>query len=147
MSNLTTLLETAQTACDVLVIEDDPVQAEEMAGFLGRAGLVVETAPDGAHAMRMAELLRPRVVVLDYNLPDMTGVIVAERLKLISPDISVIMMSGRIGGLSENVLKQLGISVFVSKPVPLGVLRQAVQGLVQASKGSTDSPSAEQPRP
>jgi DNA-binding response OmpR family regulator len=147
MSNLTTLLETAQTACDVLVIEDDPVQAEEMAGFLGRAGLVVETAPDGAHAMRMAEILRPRVVVLDYNLPDMTGVIVAERLKMISPDIAVIMMSGRIGGLSENVLKQLGISVFVSKPVPLGVLRQAVQGLVQSSKGSTAAPPAEPPRP
>ena len=107
-----------------------------MAGFLGRAGLVVKTAPDGAHAMRMAEILRPRVVVLDYNLPDMTGIIVAERLRLLSPDIAVIMMSGRIGGLSENVLKQLGISVFVSKPVPLGVLRQAVQGLVQASKVS-----------
>ena len=134
MTNLSTLLETAEAQCDVLVIEDDPVQAEEMVGFLGRAGLVVETAPDGAHALRMAEILKPRVVVLDYNLPDMTGVIVAERLKLLSPDISVIMMSGRIGGLSENVLKQLGISVFVSKPVPLAVLRQAVQGLVQSSK-------------
>jgi CheY-like chemotaxis protein len=140
------LIEASQTPCDVLVVEDDPVQAEEMAGFLGRAGLVVETAPDGAHAMRMAELLRPRVVVLDYNLPDMTGVIVAERLRLLSPDIAVIMMSGRIGGLSENVLKQLGISVFVSKPVPLGVLRQAVQGLVHASKGSPPQ-AAESPRP
>ena len=131
----------------VLVVEDDPVQAEEMAGFLGRAGLVVETAPDGAHAMRMAEILRPRVVVLDYNLPDMTGVIVAERLRLLSPDIAVIMMSGRIGGLSENVLKQLGISVFVSKPVPLGVLRQAVQGLVHASKGTPPTRAADSPRP
>jgi CheY-like chemotaxis protein len=144
VANLTSLLEAARTPCDVLVVEDDPVQAEEMAGFLGRAGLVVETAPDGAHAMRMAEILRPRVVVLDYNLPDMTGIIVAERLRLLSPDIAVIMMSGRIGGLSENVLKQLGISVFVSKPVPLGVLRQVVQGLVQASKVSptqaSDSP-------
>ena len=134
MANLSTLLETAEAQCDVLVVEDDPVQAEEMVGFLGRAGLVVEVAPDGAHAMRMAEILKPRVVVLDYNLPDMTGVIVAERLKALSPDIAVIMMSGRIGGLSENVLKQLGISVFVSKPVPLTVLRQAVQSLVQTSK-------------
>ena len=146
MTNLDTLLETSEAQCDVLVVEDDPVQAEEMMGFLGRAGLVVEVAPDGAHAMRMAEILKPRVVVLDYNLPDMTGVIVAERLKLLSPDIAVIMMSGRIGGLSENVLKQLGITVFVSKPVPLAVLRQAVQGLVTASKGSP-ARVAESPRP
>ena len=146
MANLDSLLEASQAPCDVLVVEDDPVQAEEMVGFLGRAGLVVEVAPDGAHAMRMAEILQPRVVVLDYNLPDMTGVIVAERLKLLSPDIAVIMMSGRIGGLSENVLKQLGISVFVSKPVPLGVLRQAVQGLVQASKVGPARP-ADLPRP
>ena len=146
MANLTSLLEAGRTPCDVLVVEDDPVQAEEMAGFLGRAGLVVETAPDGAHAMRMAEMLHPRVVVLDYNLPDMTGIIVAERLRLLSPDIAVIMMSGRIGGLSENVLKQLGISVFVSKPVPLGVLRQAVQGLVHASKGSP-SRASDSPQP
>jgi CheY-like chemotaxis protein len=144
VTDLATLLDANQAPCDVLVVEDDAVQAEEMAGFLGRAGLVVQTAPDGAHAMRMAEMLGPRVVVLDYNLPDMTGIIVAERLRRLSPDISVIMLSGRIGGLSASVVKQLGISVFVSKPVPLGVLRQAVQDLVQASKArplkAADSP-------
>ena len=40
----------------------------------------------------------------------------------------------------------LGISVFVSKPVPLTVLRQAVQGLVHASKGSP-ARAADSPRP
>jgi DNA-binding response OmpR family regulator len=125
--------------CDVLIVEDDGMQCLEMSGFLRRAGLSVESAPDGTQAVARARFLRPKVVLLDYNLPDMTGVQTAEQLRAILPSASILMMSGRIDGLSEKTLADLGITVFVNKPVPLGALRQAVVKLVRGSDSSPKS--------
>jgi DNA-binding response OmpR family regulator len=120
--------------CDVLIVEDDAMQCIEMEGFLSRAGLNIETARDGTTALDRARLSRPRVLLLDYNLPDMTGVQLAEQIRKLLPNSAIMMMSGRIDGLSEKTLAELGITTFVNKPVPLGPLRQAVVKLVQASR-------------
>lgn len=120
---------------DVLIVEDDVIQCEELAGFMGRAGLTVEMAHDGSSALRQASALRPRVALLDYNLPDMTGVQLAEQLRARQPKIAILMMSGRIAGLPEAVLRASGIIAFIDKPVALGPLRDAVLALIR--NGST----------
>lgn len=117
--------------CEVLIVEDDTIQCEEMAGLLGRTGIAVGMAFNGASALRQAAELRPRVALLDYNLPDMNGVELAERLRALLPEISILMMSGRIEGLSETAMRTAGVTVFVNKPVPLGLLRQAVVKLLR----------------
>lgn len=111
---------------DVLIVEDEIVQCEEMADFLTRGGLSVQTAHDGAAGIRVAQLAPARVALLDYNLPDMTGVQLAGQLRALFPEMAIMITSGRIEGLSEQTLKELGITVFVNKPLPLGPLRQAV---------------------
>jgi CheY-like chemotaxis protein len=127
--------------CDVLIVEDSAIQCAEMAEFLRHAGLVVATAFDATTAIAHATELEPKVVVLDYNLPDMNGVQVAEALRALLPATNILMMSGRIDGLSEETLSALGITVFLNKPVPLGPLRQAVLKLARAkSPDGQDEP-------
>ncbi len=128
------------TQCDVLIVEDSTVQCLEMADFLRRANLSVETAFDAATALAAATKFEPRVALLDYNLPDMNGVQLAEAIRALLPSAAILMMSGRIDGLSEETLHALGITLFVNKPVPLGPLRQAVVKLVQASAKGQQAP-------
>ena len=123
----------SQTPCDVLIVEDNPQLGDEMAGFIGRTGAVIRLARDGASALQLAAESEPRVLLLDYNLPDMTGLQLAERLRPALPSAAMIMMSGRIDGMSEKTLQTLGITVFLNKPVPLGLLRQAVVRLLNGS--------------
>ena len=130
----------ADQRCDVLIVEDNAMQCDEMAEFLRRADLSVEKSYNGAQAREQARLHEPRVVLLDFNLPDMTGVTLAETLRALVPDSAILMMSGRIDGLSETTLATLGITVFVNKPVPLGPLRNAVLKLVAKSRGGADAP-------
>ena len=59
-----------------------------------------------------------RVSLLDYNLPDTTGV------RAFLPETVIIMISGRIDGLPEKTLETIGITVFVNTPLPLGALRR-----------------------
>ena len=133
---------TITTRCDVLIVEDNTVQCLEMADYLRRANLSVESAFDAATAIASANKYEPRVVVVDYNLPDMTGVQLSEALRALLPSAAIIIMSGRIDGLSEETLQALGITVFVNKPVPLGPLRQAVMKLVEASVKGENVPKA-----
>ena len=120
------------TRCHVLVVEDDVIQCGEMAGLLARSNLAVRMAYDGASALRQAAEHLPRVVLLDFHLPDMTGLQLAKQLRALLPSAAFIMMSGHIDGLSERTLQEIGIAVFVNKPVPLGPLRQAVLKLVES---------------
>jgi len=118
--------------CDVLLVEDDPMQCEEMAGYLSRVGLKVITASNGESALRLAIAHPPRVAIIDYNLPDQTGVDVAKKLRECLAGVSLMLVSGRIDSLPEETLKSVGISHFANKPLPLRPLRDAVLKLTKS---------------
>lgn len=131
---------TSDARCDVLIVEDSAIQCNEMAEYLRHAGLAVAAAYDARTALAHAQALEPPVLVLDYNLPDMNGVQLAEALRALLPSAAILMMSGRIDGLSEETLQALGITVFLNKPVPLGPLRNAVLRLARPSRTAKEAP-------
>lgn len=118
---------------DVLIIEDDPTQAEELACYLRRGRLRVEATVSGSLAIHTVARLRPRVALIDYNLPDLDGVTVAERIRRLSPGTAMIVMSGRIDGLSDLTLANTGIFTFINKPVPLASLRSEILKLIRTT--------------
>lgn len=124
--------------CHVLVVEDDLDLCGEMAGYLSLSELAVRMAYDGTSALHQAAEHLPRVVLLDFNLPDMSGIQLAKQLRAILPNAAFIMMSAHIDGLSERTLQEIGIAVFVNKSVPLGLLRQAVLKLVASPRLGRD---------
>ena len=70
----------------VMVVDDHPMWRDAVARDLAEAGYdVVATAADGAQALRVAGAARPDVVVLDLQLPDMSGVEVTRGLRAAHP--------------------------------------------------------------
>lgn len=68
----------------VLVVDDNEDAASTLQLLLQMQGLAVETAGDGASAVAAAHRCRPRVIVLDIGLPDMTGYEVARSIRAAS---------------------------------------------------------------
>ncbi|MDF5756764.1 response regulator transcription factor [Spongiactinospora sp. TRM90649] len=65
----------------VMVVDDHPMWRDGVARDLAEAGCdVVATAGDGRQAVRIASAARPEVVVLDLQMPGMSGVEVTRRL-------------------------------------------------------------------
>ncbi len=54
---------------------------------------VAGEASDGAEAVRLAEKLRPQVIVMDCALPGMSGLVATRRILELSPQIAVLMLS------------------------------------------------------
>jgi two-component system, OmpR family, response regulator len=121
----------ASVPCDVLVVDDDILLGDTIARALTRVGLEVRTAHSGSSALHVIGSSRPRVIVLDYRLPDMTGLQLAQALQQHLPDISIVLMSGMVDYIDRPTLEKAGIKVFITKPVPLAPLRQAVVKLLR----------------
>jgi DNA-binding NtrC family response regulator len=122
-----------EPACDVLIIEDDPLQAEELACILERRGLVVRTIHAGSPALHRIADLRPRVALVDFDLPDFDGVTLSERIRRLSPETALLVMSGRIDHLSEPVLERVGIYRFFPKPVETRTLGRAIRAMLKSA--------------
>ena len=117
--------------CDVLVVDDDFALSEAIAQLLIRSGLHVRKAHNASAALSFAAFAPPRVAILDYQLPDSTGLALASALHAENPRMHIILMSANNVDIDRKTLDQAGIKVFVPKPMPPGPLRQAVLRLLQ----------------
>jgi DNA-binding NarL/FixJ family response regulator len=87
----------------VLIVDDHPIWREGTARYLAEAGYTIAgTAGDGAQALRITAAIRPDVVLLDLNLPDMDGAEVTRNLLAAHPSVRVLMLSA--SGARQDVL-------------------------------------------
>ena len=80
----------------VLLVDDHPPFRESARGLLELGGFdVVGEAADGESAVRLAEELRPDVVLLDVHLPGIDGFEAAAQLARLEPPPEVVLTSSR----------------------------------------------------
>ena len=86
-----------------MVVDDHPMWREGVSRDLTAAGYdVVATTGEGRQAVRIAAAARPDVVVLDLQLPDMSGVEVTRGLRVAYPPAGVLVLSA--SGEQQDVL-------------------------------------------
>ncbi|WP_173083765.1 response regulator [Phytohabitans rumicis] len=86
-----------------MVVDDHPMWRQGVARDLTEAGYeVVATTGEGRQAVRIAGAARPDVVVLDLQLPDISGVEVIRGLAAVVPEVRILMLSA--SGEEQSVL-------------------------------------------
>ncbi len=87
----------------VMIVDDHPMWRDSVARDLAEAGFeVVATVGEGAQALRIAASVQPDVVVLDLQLPDVSGVEVTRGLLAAHPGVRVLILSA--SGEQHDVL-------------------------------------------
>jgi two-component system response regulator DevR len=84
------------TAVRVLIVDDHRMFSESLARLLtDEEGIaVLGVAATGADAIEMVARLHPRVVLMDYQLPDQDGVSVTAQIRRQNPEVMVVMLTG-----------------------------------------------------
>ena len=118
----------------VLVVDDEKLIRWSIAQALEKAGHLVDQAETAAQALALVEKEAPDLVLLDYQLPDRTGVEMMADLRKISPHVPVIMITAHasVPGAVEAI-KQ-GICDYISKPFEINELLQAVVCALEAGR-------------
>jgi two-component system cell cycle response regulator CtrA len=100
----------------ILLIEDDPVVAQSVALMLSPERFEVETTSLGESGLDLGRLERHDLILLDLNLPDISGFEVLRALRLRRIQTPVLILSG-LGAVQDKV-KGLGFGAddYLTKP-------------------------------
>ena len=115
----------------VLLVENDELVMDAMTRTLVRQGYLVLSARSGHDAMSlMYTPLQPiNVVVLDLNLPDVSGIDLCARIHELHPTLPVVVCTGGTDPADADGLINLGVRRFFHKPVPMADLVASVEGI------------------
>ncbi len=109
----------------VLLIEDEARMARLLELDLNDAGYQVTVAHDGETGWHLAEAQPPDVIVLDWQLPRLTGLEVCQRLRAVGQKMPIIFATA-LGDGREQAL-QAGATAYVTKPFSTEMLMQLIE--------------------
>lgn len=127
----------------VLVVDDDPSMRMALSESLLSCGYHVETAVDGADALKKFSKGKYDVVITDMRMPKVGGMEVLRGVKKISPEVHVIVITAYGTVNTAVAAMKEGASDFVMKPFSLEDLESVVKN-VFSSNGEGESNSKEE---
>ncbi len=125
-------------ASTVLVVEDELKIRELVRRYLEREGLSVLTTSSGAEALTMLETQQVDLIVLDLNLPDVSGETVAAEVRSRSA-IPILMLTAKSTEADRIRGLELGADDYLTKPFSPRELVLRVQAVLRRSRTTTTS--------
>ena len=124
----------AAVAKRILVVEDNDLNRKLFCDVLRAGGFEVEPVADGELVMNAARAFAPDLVIMDIQLPNVSGVdlIAAMRRDAALVDTPVLAVTAYAGKGDEERIRDAGAAGYLSKPVSIGPFMAAVRGLVPA---------------
>jgi DNA-binding NarL/FixJ family response regulator len=114
----------------ILLADDHLLFRQGLAALLHEPGSewqIVGEASDGAEAIRLAESLRPDVVVLDVEMPGVTGIEAAARIRQLSPESRLIAVSMYGDEYYRQRMFEAGVSAYLLKSEAIDSLLEALR--------------------
>ena len=120
----------------ILIIEDDGIVRDALTVFLMRDGHKVISAADGVSGVNVFRAERPDLVVLDRDLPFLTGSGVFEEIRRISSDVPIVVLTGNDDPEEGRAYLKRGAAAFLSKGDGLSSALDSVEKLLPSAAQS-----------
>lgn len=101
---------------NILVVDDEVPIRELLNDFLTQQGFGVILAGNGEEAIKLIEKEDVEIALLDVKIPGMSGIELLGRIKLVSPNVEAIMISGHTTVDSAVEALRLGAFDYINKP-------------------------------
>jgi signal transduction histidine kinase/ActR/RegA family two-component response regulator len=124
----------------VLVVDDEPTNAKMLATMLNPLNCRIATASDGAMAVDLAAAARPRLIIMDVQMPVMDGLEATRRI-LANPEtarIPILALTALAMPDDRVACLEAGVTRYLTKPVRPRELRQAVTEILSKSLSTAD---------
>jgi two-component system, cell cycle response regulator DivK len=130
-------VRTAEAKKPLVLLVEDLVDARELyAQYLTYAGFSVVTAINGHEAIRLAQMLRPDIVLMDVRLPGMDGLEATADLKR-QPELAHIpVVAITADPETEERCRAAGCASFISKPVLPDAVAKELRTVLANAAGS-----------
>ncbi len=114
----------------IVMMDDEPFFMKAVSRILEGAGLEVHTCSDWPQLPGILRRVKPGVLLLDYNMPMLSGGQICEILKRnsIDPDTRIVFFSSESTELIQGVMSRCQAAGFIPKQTPPTELAQKVKG-------------------
>ncbi|MGE5089802.1 MAG: ATP-binding protein [Candidatus Levyibacteriota bacterium] len=130
--DLASELKRERTSLKVLVAEDNPTNQRIIRQLLESAGHEVVLAGDGEEALDLYELEEPDLAILDFNMPQRSGIEVIQAIRMMEPPgtrMPTLILSASVTTEARDRARQAGADQFVGKPFDAASLISEVDRL------------------
>lgn len=116
----------------IVVVEDNDLNRKLFCDVLKANGFAVEPVADGELALNAARAFAPDLVIMDINLPNISGTDLIARMKDDASlrHVPVLAVTAYAGKGDEDRIRDAGAADYLAKPVSIGPFMAAVRGLL-----------------
>jgi len=120
----------------ILVVEDNDLNRRLFCEVLKSQGFAVEPVADGRDALDKARSFVPNLIIMDIQLPNISGLELIETAKAdkILRSIPVLAVTAYAGKGDEERIRDAGADTYLAKPVSIGPFMAAVKELVERAQ-------------
>lgn len=116
----------------VLIVDDNQATARGLGYLFRDAGYDPATFNEGLAALEFARDHTPTAAVIDIHLPDISGLILSQRLReILGPHAPIVVLSGDASMEVLNSLPHVGATYFFRKPVSGAMLLEHFRELLE----------------
>jgi len=115
----------------ILVVDDEQMICDLLRSVFSAHGHEVLTATSGREGLELFQGQRPHLTLLDLLMPEMNGLDVLKQIRAIDPEAGVIMLTGGGTDALETRAREMGVTDFLRKGLPLAVLVKTIEKAIQ----------------
>ena len=120
-------------AVSIVIIDDNPGSLELLSAALAHSEAAVYTAASPVEGLELVRKYRPRLVVTDLVMPEMSGLEVLQQVVGFDSSIDVILMTAHYTPETAVAAIRQGAADYLQKPVKIGLLRERVASLIESA--------------
>ena len=119
-------------AKNILIVEDNVHLREVLAKIIQHHGYEISEASSGSQAIETAKSVKPHLILLDLDLPDMTGMEAARAIRRNSKTahIPIVACSASMGEEFKEAATRAGAIDYLLKPISADVIKSTIDRFV-----------------
>ncbi|OLN33014.1 response regulator transcription factor [Desulfosporosinus metallidurans] len=114
----------------IVLVDDDPAILELVRDYLVQEGFDVLTASIGMDGLKLIKNQAPKLILLDWMLPDVSGLEICKYVRK-SSSIPIIMLTGRSGEADRIMALDAGVDDYLVKPFNLLELGARIRSVLR----------------
>lgn len=117
----------------ILIVDDNPINLKLAKVLLVNEGYEVKTAPDAEEALKIIGISKPRMILMDIQLPGMDGLELTQRLKS-SPDtkdIIILALTAYAMKGDDEKARAAGCDGYITKPIDTQTFPGVIAALIR----------------